>query len=125
MSEEQVLEIKEISVTRNGQPVRVFAEFKKSLLVLLDVTVTTEDDVRLGRAIINDKNAADDIIFIVPIDKYLDKTCWIRIIVHHPKLKQYDFKLGIEQDGHRLAEFAFQGELDVSTFMYAGFRMES
>lgn len=115
------VEVRKIRVNAKGSDLVISVKFKPTLPVLVDITVTTENGNRLGRAIINDDNSSNNEIKLKGLSKLIGQTVWLRVIIHHPSLNKYDFKIHLNQDSQNLTVYEESGSLNTSTSTYEGF----
>ena len=95
--------------------------FNPNLPTLIDLTATADDGFSFGSSIINDGNLRNNRIVLREFSKHLDQPIWLRVIVHHPRLTNFDFKVYLHQGASHLTEFAEEGSLSNSTYFYEGF----
>lgn len=115
------IEVRELHVNLNGSNPLITTKFKPSLPVLIDITATTASGHSFGRAIINDNDPTNNQIELVGFKDLIDQVIWLRIIVHHPALNKYDFKIYMDQGDANLATYDESGTLTTSDFIYEGF----
>jgi hypothetical protein len=113
--------VKEIEIDLSKSFPVVMTRFSRDFPTLIDITATSESNVDIGRAIINDNNPDNNIIEVFNPETLLGKIVWLRIIIHHPTLKKYDLKVDIRQEEKVLHAFEIKGDLSGSDYTYEGF----
>lgn len=115
------VDVRELKVNVKGSDPIISVMFKLGLPVLIDITATAASGHVFGRAIINDNDPGNNTIVLAGLSGFLDQIIWLRIIVHHPALNKYDFKIHLAQDNANLTTYDESGPLAMSTFVYEGF----
>lgn len=93
--------------------------------VLIDVTASFQNGNELGRFIINDGDFENDHILINNVTELLNKRIWMKVILYHQSLKDYDFKIVFSQKKAILHEFKEKGKMNKSSIFYRGIVLES
>ncbi|PUA28574.1 MAG: hypothetical protein B0W54_19265 [Cellvibrio sp. 79] len=115
------INVNPINVKINGGIPVISVNFKPAFPVLIDVTATLASGHQLGRAIINDANPNNNFVVLNGFNHFLNQVVWLRIVVFHPSLNQFDFNVFVSQDGKGLASFHVAGTFSGSTYKYEGF----
>lgn len=118
------IDVPELPIAATGGPVIVATRFNPRLPVLIEITATADtgkEYVELGHAIINDYNEDNNYIKIEKADDFFGDVIWLKIIVAHPDLKNYDFLLDVIQADKVLYTFNCNGTLATTAFLYQGF----
>jgi hypothetical protein len=92
--------------------------------VLIDVTASFQNGNELGRFIINDGDFENDHILINNVAELLNKRIWMKVILYHQRLKNYDFKILISQKKIILYEFKEEGKFNKSSIFYRSMILE-
>jgi len=116
------IEVREVQAKIGGGSLKITFKYKPSFPTLIDVTATSVKYGVIGSAFINDGDPTNNEISIdEDLNKYIDDTIWLKIIVHHPTLNKYDFKIYLDQDNYNLTKYDEEGELKSGTLIYEGF----
>lgn len=115
------VDVRELKVNKDGGNPIISVNYKPSLATLIDITATSASGSTIGRAIINDNDPTNNLIEITKFSSFIDQIIWLRVVIHHPALNKYDFKIFVDQDKASLTTYEENGPLNVSTFIYEGF----
>lgn len=115
------INVNPINVKVSGSNPVISVNFKPAFPVLIDVTATLASGHQLGRAIINDSDPNNNLVVLNGFNHFLNQVIWLRIIIFHPSLQQFDFNVFVSQDGKRLDSFHVAGAFSGSTYKYEGF----
>ncbi len=118
------VDVRELQVNVAGSSPVISVKFKPGLPTLIDITATSASGNTLGRAIINDNDPTNNTIELADFSNFLGQIIWLRVVVHHPALNKFDFKIFLDQDNANLTTYEESGSLSTSTFVYEGFMLK-
>lgn len=117
---EELIKVSELVLDRDAPLPILSVLYNKKYPVIVDITATVSTGFVVGQSITGDDDESNNFIIFNNINYFLGKTIWLKIVIWHPTIKNYDFNIKIKQGDKIIFELNKAGVFEGFTYMYEG-----